>query len=93
MIHIGSGYIQKQNESVEICKQCKYRKQYIEQRNKANRYDSLVEKIKDNIKSEKEETKHFAKTGEEETTRRHVYTAEILQELLEEVKEEKTDES
>ena len=25
------GYIQKQNEAVEICKKCKYRKKYIEE--------------------------------------------------------------
>ena len=31
---IGNGYIQKQNEAVEICEMCKYRKQYVEQRNK-----------------------------------------------------------
>ncbi len=26
------GYIQKQNEAAEICKMCKYRKQYLERR-------------------------------------------------------------
>ncbi len=39
------GYIQKQNEAMEICKQCKYR-------NKANKYDSLVKKIEDKIEEE-----------------------------------------
>ena len=60
MIHTGSGYIQKQNEVVEICKMCKYRKMYIEQRDKANSCNDLTEKddaikrIKDEIYSNAE---------------------------------------
>ncbi len=42
------GYIQKQNETIEICKQCKYRK-------KSNRYDSLVKQIKDKIEEAQKE--------------------------------------
>ena len=82
--HIGSGYIQKQNEAVEICKQCKYRKQYIEQRNKANKYDSLVEEIKEKI----EELNNLElKTIENKLQRDSAVNS--LQELLDTEKEEK----
>ena len=83
-MNIGSGYIQKQNETVEICKMCKYRKQYIEQRNKANAYDNLVEAIKKKMAEEKEKIIYFSKTGNNEITYRHAYAKEVLQELLEE---------
>lgn len=41
---IGSGYIQRQNEAVEICKICKYKA-------KANKYDSLIKEIEDKFKT------------------------------------------
>ncbi len=47
------GYIQKQNEAMEICKQCKYRK-------KANKYDSLVKKLEVKI----EELEKIAKKAD-----------------------------
>ncbi len=38
------GYIQKQNEAVEICKQCKYRKKARELETK---YQKLIEKLEE----------------------------------------------
>jgi len=61
---------------------CKYRKQYIEQRNKANAYDNLVEAIKNKMAEEK--IIYFSKIGNNEITYRHAYAKEVLQELLEE---------
>ncbi len=58
----------------EICKICKYK-------DKANKYDSLVENIKEKIATEKEEVKHFAKTGNKEEAKMHAYAVEILEEL------------
>ncbi len=66
------GYIQKQIEAMEICKQCKYR-------NKANKYDSLVKMIKDKIEDLKENN-----NGDDYTLTNVVM---ILQELLKEVEE------
>ncbi len=40
------GYIQKQNEAVEICKQCKYRKKARELESKKQK---LIEKLKKDI--------------------------------------------
>lgn len=63
------GYIQKQNEAMEICKQCKYRK-------KANKYDSLVKKIEKTIEQLKQEKVRYPYIQE--------HKIEILQEVLKE---------
>ncbi|MCI9247479.1 MAG: hypothetical protein HFJ30_10380 [Clostridia bacterium] len=48
---------------------------------KANNYDSLVKKIKDKLKEEKVEVCYFS-DKDEETAKRHAYTVDALQELL-----------
>ena len=47
-MHIGSGYIQKQNEAGEICKQCKYRK-------KARQLEIDRQKLIDKMKADRME--------------------------------------
>lgn len=58
------------------------REEIKELQNKANKYDSLVEDIKNKIIAEKEEVKHFAKIGNEETAKMHAYAIEILELLV-----------
>ncbi len=41
------GYIEKQKESIEICKMCKYRKRYKELKQKETILDKVTEKLKD----------------------------------------------
>ena len=53
---------------------------------KANKYDSLVEKIKDKLKEEKSEVCYFSDKNEE-TAKRHAYTVDTLEELLNTEKE------
>lgn len=48
---------------------------------KANAYDSLTEDIKDMLKKEKEEVKYFSNINDE-VAKRHAYTANALEELL-----------
>lgn len=72
-----NGYIDKQNEAVEICKICKYRV-------KANKYDGLVEKIKkdkDNLEFSRDldADKGFGEDEEDMAVRRYIDT---LKELL-----------
>lgn len=49
---------------------------------KTNKYDALVEEIQSKTKAEKEEVKHFAKTGDKEQVSRHAYTQDVLEELM-----------
>ena len=44
------GYIEKQNEAVEICKICKYRKRYKELEQKESILDKVTDKLKERIK-------------------------------------------
>lgn len=48
------GYIEKQKEAEEICKMCKYRKRYKELKRKEAILDKVTEKLKENIKKERE---------------------------------------
>ena len=40
------GYVQKQNEAVEICKMCKYRKNYKELTKKSEILDKITEECR-----------------------------------------------
>ena len=58
------GYIEKQKETIEICKICKYRKRYKELEQKESILDKVTEFIKDDvtaedIKFEGSKTVHF----------------------------------
>lgn len=41
-----NGYIEKQKESIEICKMCKYRKRYKELKQKETILDKVTDKLK-----------------------------------------------
>ena len=41
------GYIEKQKESIEICKMCKYRKRYKELKQKETILNKVTERLKD----------------------------------------------
>ncbi len=77
------GYIQKQNEAMEICKQCKYRK-------KANKYDSLVMEIKDKIEEVNNEKLNYSEDEYYLESEVKGYTMDKLQELLKEVEDEQS---
>ena len=61
--------------------------EYREMEAKAKAYDSLVEKIKDKLKEEKVEVCYFS-DKDEEIAKRHAYTVDVLQKLLDTEKEE-----
>ena len=44
--HYWNGYIEKQKESIEICKMCKYRKRYKELKQKETILDKVTDKLK-----------------------------------------------
>lgn len=49
------GYIEKQKESIEICKMCKYRKRYKELKQKETILDKVTDKLKEYIKMIKQD--------------------------------------
>ena len=76
-MNIGSGYIQRQNEAVEICKICKYKA-------KANKYNSLIKEIENKIEEIKNENLNYSEDEYylEEATKG--YAIDKFKELLDE---------
>lgn len=74
------GYVQKQNEAVEICKLCKYRKNYKELTKKSDILDKVTDKLKEDIEkfNRLRKTKEMYSPSEERLSSKYFYTQEIL---------------
>lgn len=55
------GYLQKQSEAVEICKMCKYRKNYKELTKKSEILDKITDKLQEDMVKAKEQIKYWEK--------------------------------